>query len=103
MVVYCKILGYSGLERHEVPEAEAGDIVCVTGMEGLNISETVCSPEKVEALPALSVDEPTISMTFQVNNSPFAGKEGKFVTSRQIKDRLDKELLVNVALKSRAN
>ncbi len=94
-----QILGYSGLERHEVPEAEAGDIVCVTGMEGLKISETVCSPEKVEALPALSVDEPTISMTFQVNNSPFAGKEGKFVTSRQIKDRLDKELLVNVALR----
>jgi GTP-binding protein len=94
-----QILGYSGLERHEVAKAEAGDIVCVTGMEGLKISETVCSPEKVEALPALSVDEPTISMTFQVNNSPFAGKEGKFVTSRQIKDRLDKELLVNVALK----
>lgn len=88
-----------GLDRVEVPEAQAGDIVCITGMEGLNISDTLCSPDKVEALPELSVDEPTISMTFQVNNSPFAGKEGKFVTSRQIKDRLDKELLTNVALR----
>ncbi|AIT08902.1 GTP-binding protein TypA [Candidatus Francisella endociliophora] len=94
-----QILGYMGLDRVEVPEAQAGDIVCVTGMEGLNISDTLCSPDKVEALPELSVDEPTISMTFQVNNSPFAGKEGKFVTSRQIKDRLDKELLTNVALR----
>ena len=94
-----QVLGYMGLDRVEVPEAQAGDIVCVTGMEGLNISDTLCSPDKVEALPELSVDEPTISMTFQVNNSPFAGKEGKFVTSRQIKDRLDKELLTNVALK----
>ncbi|APC97958.1 translational GTPase TypA [Francisella frigiditurris] len=93
-----QILGYMGLDRVEVPEAQAGDIVCITGMEGLNISDTLCSPEKVEALPELSVDEPTISMTFQVNNSPFAGKEGKYVTSRQIKDRLDKELLTNVAL-----
>ena len=94
-----QILGYMGLDRVEVPEAQAGDIVCITGMEGLNISDTLCSPDKVEALPELSVYEPTISMTFQVNNSPFAGKEGKFVTSRQIKDRLDKELLTNVALK----
>ena len=94
-----QVLGYLGLDRVEVPEAQAGDIVCITGMEGLNISDTLCSPDKVEALPELSVDEPTISMTFQVNNSPFAGKEGKFVTSRQIKDRLDKELLTNVALK----
>ena len=94
-----QVLGYMGLDRIEVPEAQAGDIVCVTGMEGLKISDTICSPDNVEALPELSVDEPTISMTFQVNNSPFAGKEGKFVTSRQIKDRLDKELLTNVALK----
>lgn len=94
-----QILGYMGLDRTEVPEAKAGDIVCVTGMEGLNISDTLCSPECVEGLPALSVDEPTISMTFQVNNSPFAGREGKFVTSRQIKDRLEKELLHNVALR----
>ncbi len=94
-----QVLGYHGLDRVEVPEAQAGDIVCITGMESLNIADTLCSPDKVEALPELSVDEPTISMTFQVNNSPFAGKEGKFVTSRQIKDRLDKELLTNVALK----
>lgn len=94
-----QVLGYMGLDRIEVPEAQAGDIVCVTGMEGLKISDTICSPDNVEALPELSVDEPTISMTFQVNNSPFAGKEGRFVTSRQIKDRLDKELLTNVALK----
>jgi GTP-binding protein len=94
-----QVLGYMGLDRIEVPEAQAGDIVCVTGMEGLKISDTICNPDNVEALPELSVDEPTISMTFQVNNSPFAGKEGKFVTSRQIKDRLDKELLTNVALK----
>ena len=94
-----QVLGYHGLDRVEVPEAQAGDIVCITGMEGLKISDTLCSPDKVEALPELSVDEPTISMTFQVNNSPFAGKEGKFVTSRQIKDRLEKELLTNVALK----
>lgn len=94
-----QILGYLGLERNEVQEASAGDIVCVTGMEGLKISDTLCNPDHVEALPALSVDEPTISMTFQVNNSPFAGKEGKFVTSRQIKDRLEKELIHNVALR----
>jgi GTP-binding protein len=68
-------------------------------MEGLNISDTLCDPQNVEALPALTVDEPTVSMTFQVNNSPFAGKEGKFVTSRVIKDRLDRELIHNVALR----
>ncbi|QIV96113.1 GTP-binding protein [Allofrancisella inopinata] len=94
-----QILGYLGLDRNEVPEASAGDIVCVTGMDGLKISDTLCNPEHVEALPPLSVDEPTISMTFQVNNSPFAGKEGKFVTSRQIKERLEKELIHNVALR----
>ena len=93
-----QILGHMGLERTEVPCASAGDIVCITGIEHLHISDTLCAPESLEALPALSVDEPTISMTFQVNNSPFAGREGKFVTSRQIKERLDKELLHNVAL-----
>ena len=92
-------MGYHGLNRVEVEEAEAGDIVCVTGMEGLGISDTLCDPQCVEALPLLSVDEPTVSMTFQVNNSPFAGREGKFVTSRNIKDRLDKELIHNVALR----
>lgn len=94
-----QIMGYHGLNRVEVEEAEAGDIVCVTGMEGLGISDTLCDPQCVEALPLLSVDEPTVSMTFQVNNSPFAGREGKFVTSRNIKDRLDKELIHNVALR----
>lgn len=94
-----QIMGYHGLNRVEVPEAEAGDIVCVTGMEGLQISDTLCDPQNVEALPPLTVDEPTVSMTFQVNNSPFAGKEGKYVTSRNIKDRLEKELIHNVALR----
>lgn len=94
-----QILGFSGLDRVEVPEAEAGDIVCISGIEGLHISDTICDPSNVEALPALSVDEPTISMTFQVNNSPFAGKEGKFVTSRKIRERLHTELLHNVALR----
>ncbi len=97
-----QIMGYSGLQRLEVPEAEAGDIVCVTGMEGLNISDTLCDPQAVEALPALTVDEPTVSMTFQVNTSPFAGREGKYVTSRNIKDRLERELLHNVALRVEA-
>jgi GTP-binding protein len=97
-----QIMGYHGLQRIEVTEAGAGDIVCVTGMEGLNISDTLCDPQNVEALPALTVDEPTVSMTFQVNNSPFAGKEGKFVTSRVIKDRLDRELIHNVALRVEA-
>ena len=97
-----QIMGYHGLNRVEVSEAEAGDIVCVTGMEGLGISDTLCDPQNVEALPALTVDEPTVSMTFQVNNSPFAGKEGKYVTSRNIRDRLDKELIHNVALRVEA-
>jgi GTP-binding protein len=94
-----QIMGYHGLERIEVTEASAGDIVCVTGMEGLNISDTLCDPKVIEALPPLSVDEPTVSMTFQVNNSPFAGREGKFVTSRNIRDRLTRELIHNVALR----
>ncbi len=94
-----QVMGYLGLERVDVEAAEAGDIVCVTGIEGLNISDTLCDPANVEALPALSVDEPTVSMTFQVNDSPFAGKEGKFVTSRNIKERLDRELIHNVALR----
>ena len=88
-----------GLERTEVPEAYAGDIVAITGIEGLNISDTLCDPRTVEALPPLVVDEPTVSMTFQVNNSPFAGRDGKYVTSRQIRDRLQRELIHNVALR----
>lgn len=94
-----QVMGYLGLERREVATAEAGDIVCITGIEGLNISDTLCDPENPDALPALSVDEPTVSMTFQVNDSPFAGKEGKFVTSRNIKERLERELIHNVALR----
>ncbi len=94
-----EILGNLGVERVPVEEATAGDIICITGIDGLNISDTLCAPETVEALPQLTVDEPTVSMTFQVNDSPFAGLEGKFVTSRNIKERLDRELLHNVALK----
>ena len=94
-----KIMGHSGLHRVEVAEAEAGDIVCVSGMDELYISDTLCDMNHVEALPPLTVDEPTVSMTFQVNDSPFCGKEGKFVTSRNIKERLEKELLHNVALR----
>jgi GTP-binding protein len=94
-----KIMGYHGLERVDVDNAQAGDIVCVTGLDELNISDTLCDPDLVEALPALSVDEPTVSMTFQVNDSPFAGQEGKFVTSRNIKERLERELIHNVALR----
>jgi GTP-binding protein len=94
-----QVMGYLGLERVEVETAEAGDIVCITGIEGLNISDTLCDPEAAEALPPLSVDEPTVSMTFQVNDSPFAGKEGKYVTSRNIKERLERELIHNVALR----
>ncbi|WP_151703956.1 translational GTPase TypA [Nitrincola alkalilacustris] len=94
-----QVMGYHGLDRVEVTDAEAGDIVCVTGLDKLNISDTLCDPNCVEALPALSVDEPTVSMTFQVNDSPFAGKEGKFITSRNIKERLERELIHNVALR----
>lgn len=94
-----QVLGYLGLKRVEVPEASAGDIICITGLEDIFISDTLCDPNKVEALPPLTVDEPTVTMTFQVNNSPFAGKEGKYVTSRQIRDRLQKELIHNVALR----
>ncbi|MGD8812168.1 MAG: translational GTPase TypA, partial [Thioalkalispiraceae bacterium] len=93
------IYGFLGLERVEVEEAQAGDIIAFTGIDKLNISDTLCDPGQVEALPALSVDEPTISMTFQVNNSPFAGKDGKFVTSRNIQERLERELIHNVALR----
>ena len=94
-----QIMGYHGLDRIEVPMAQAGDIVCIRGIDALNISDTICDPQNVEALPPLSVDEPTVSMTFQVNNSPFAGKEGKFVTSRNIRERLERELIHNVALR----
>jgi GTP-binding protein len=94
-----QLFGFLGLERVAVPEAQAGDIIAFTGIDGLGISDTLCDPNQVEPLAALIVDEPTVSMTFQVNNSPFAGREGKFVTSRQIRERLDRELVHNVALR----
>ncbi|HFB66883.1 MAG TPA: translational GTPase TypA [Aeromonadales bacterium] len=94
-----QILGYMGLERTEVKEARAGDIIAVTGISPINISDTICDPNHLEAMEPLTVDEPTVTMTFQVNDSPFCGKEGKYVTSRQIKERLDRELIHNVALK----
>ncbi|MFI3195202.1 MAG: translational GTPase TypA [Methylococcaceae bacterium] len=94
-----QLFGFHGLERVEVQEARAGDIIAFTGIEKLEISDTLCHPDKVELMTPLTVDEPTVTMTFQVNNSPFAGKEGKFLTSRQIRDRLEKELQHNVALK----
>ena len=94
-----KVMGFMGLEREEVAQAQAGDIIAFTGLDPLNISDTICDPSAVEALPALSVDEPTVTMTFQVNNSPFCGNDGKFVTTRQIKERLDRELIHNVALR----
>jgi GTP-binding protein len=94
-----QVMGYKGLERSAVDRAFAGDIVCISGVEGIKISDTICAVGHPEALPALQVDEPTISMTFQVNTSPFAGLDGKFVTSRHLKERLEKELLYNVALR----
>ncbi len=94
-----QVLGFLGLERYEVPEASAGDIVAITGFEAPRISDTLCDPATVEPLPPLSVDEPTVTMTFEVNNSPFAGQDGKYVTSRQIRERLERELIHNVALR----
>ncbi|MDQ3228321.1 MAG: translational GTPase TypA, partial [Pseudomonadota bacterium] len=98
-----QVLGFLGLERHEVKEAHAGDIIAISGIEGLGISDTICEVGTVEQLPVLTVDEPTISMTFQVNDSPFAGTKdksgGKFLTSRQLRDRLMRETQHNVALK----
>jgi len=93
------VMTYHGLDRVDAEQAEAGEIICITGIDGLNISDTICAVDSVEAMPPLSVDEPTISMTFQVNDSPFAGQDGKFVTSRNIRERLDKELIHNVALR----
>ena len=93
------VYGYLGLERYEEKEAGAGDIVAITGIEAPNVSDTLCDPDAVEPLPPLSVDEPTVSMTFQVNTSPFAGREGKYLTSRQLQDRLERELISNVALR----
>ena len=94
-----QILGFEGLERIESESAVAGDIVAVTGLDALSISDTLCDPEAVEPLFPLSVDQPTLSMTFQVNDSPFAGREGRFVTSRNLRERLERELIHNVALR----
>jgi len=94
-----QIKTYMGLEQVDATEASAGDIICVTGIPELNISDTLCDPDKPEALKPLTVDEPTISMTFQVNDSPFAGLDGKYVTTRNIKERLERELIHNVALR----
>jgi GTP-binding protein len=94
-----QILKFQGLERAPVEKAEAGDIILITGIEDLNIGTTVCSPERVEPFEMLSVDEPTLTMNFMVNSSPLAGREGKFVTSRQIRERLERELKANVALR----
>ncbi len=94
-----QVLGFMGLERTEVPEASAGDIIAITGIEAPHISDTFCDPAKVEPMPPLSVDEPTVTMSFEVNNSPFAGQDGKYVTSRQIRERLERELITNVALR----
>lgn len=94
-----RLYQFEGLKRVECEEAEAGDIICVSGIEGLNIGETLCSPENIDPLPFIKIDEPTLSMNFIVNNSPFAGKEGKFVTSRNIRDRLFKEVETNVSMR----
>ena len=94
-----ELYGFHGLQRQKVPSATAGDIVVFSGIEKLGISDTLCDPDHEEALPALTVDEPTVSMTFQVNKSPFAGQDGKYLTSRQIRERLDQELKHNVALR----
>lgn len=94
-----QVMTHLGLDRVQTEEATAGDIVCVTGIDSLAISDTLCDQAAVEALPPLTVDQPTVSMTFQVNDSPFAGLDGKYVTSRNIKDRLDQELIHNVALR----
>ena len=93
-----QVLGFKGLKREEVAEASAGDIIAVSGVDGIGISDTLCDPANVEAMPALTVDEPTIHMTFQVNSSPFAGREGKYLTSRQLRARLFQESTHNVAL-----
>ncbi|MET0089318.1 MAG: translational GTPase TypA [Candidatus Thiodiazotropha sp.] len=93
------VYGYLGLDRFEVNQASAGDIIAISGLEAPNVSDTLCDPANPEAMPPLTVDEPTVSMTFQVNTSPYAGREGKYLTSRQLKERLERELIHNVALR----
>src|SRR6476620_10909382 len=94
-----KIFGFFGLKREEIQEAVAGDLIAVSGMEDINVGETVCPIEHQEALPILRIDEPTLQMTFVVNNSPFAGREGKYVTSRKIEERLEQQLQTDVSLR----
>ena len=94
-----QLLSFNGLERHEINSANAGDIIGIVGIENISISDTICEPSKIDPLPPLSVDEPTVSMAFRVNDSPFAGLDGKYITSRNIRERLDKELIYNVALR----
>lgn len=94
-----KLMNFMGLQKVDISSAQAGDIVCITGIESLAISDTICHPDFVQAMPPLSIDEPTMSMAFRVNDSPFAGQDGKYITSRNIRDRLDKELIYNVALR----
>src|SRR5699024_2034812 len=94
-----KLFGFIGLKRIEIKEAKAGDIVAVTGMEDINVGETVCPKDHPDALPLLRIDEPTLQMTFLVNNSPFAGREGKYLTSRKIEERLMKQLETDVSLR----
>src|SRR5690625_1562328 len=94
-----KLFGFIGLKRVEIEEAQAGDIVAVSGMENINIGETICPADHLEALPLLHIDEPTLQMTFLVNNSPFAGKEGKFITSAKIEERLKMQLETDVSLR----
>ena len=94
-----KLFGYMGLKRQEIEEAKAGDLVAVSGMEDINVGETVCPVEHQDALPLLRIDEPTLQMTFLVNNSPFAGREGKYITSRKIEERLRSQLETDVSLR----
>ena len=94
-----QVLAFRGLDRYEVEQASAGDIIAITGIENLAISDTLCDPDRPEALPALTVDEPTITMNFEVNKSPFAGRDGQYLTSRQLRERLYRELLTNIALR----
>src|SRR5207302_9537246 len=94
-----KLFSFSGLKRTDIDKTEIGDIVAIAGIPGITIGESFCDIENPQPLPPIIIDEPTIAIQFNVNNSPFAGREGKWVTSRNLRDRLDKELLTNVSLK----
>ena len=98
-----KLFSFDGLKRIEVAQAAAGDIICLAGIEDITIGESICDPEDRRAIPPIAVDEPTVSMIFGVNTSPLAGRDGQYVTSRNIRDRLEKELLGNVSLRRRGH